>query len=184
MVRGGLPIAKEIEKVNPSFAGLTLRVAAQRIFHPDDPMLAIGAVSASQTWLHDEILRLWPASTDRLAGEVGRAWRLLLAESYQRDNQWSSALAGVDVRSVAIIDDVIATGATMAAVNCAIRSVASPDIVAFIAPVAFTAACDGLRDRGGEVHTLHEASRTEPFVAGSYFADFSELLDGQSGTGA
>jgi putative phosphoribosyl transferase len=116
----------------------------------------------SRLGLRDELV---DAVTDRAAAEVAERER-----AYRGDRP-APALRG---RRVLLVDDGLATGATMrVAVRAVTGAGASPVVVAV--PVAPPSACEALRALADEVVCLHTPSS---FLAvGAWYEDFSETPD-------
>lgn len=177
IARGGLPVADEVMRLIPSFAQRVIPVTVQRVFHPQDGSLAIGAVSDDETWLHDDLLRLFPCCRSELDIAVASA-RKKLGYRSGRLGAWSASLRWSTHGSVALLDDVVATGASMAAVDQAVRRLTGGGVVAFVAPVVFSPARSLLEKGSGQVLTLVEASRSAPFDGSSFYAEFAPVKGG------
>jgi predicted phosphoribosyltransferase len=140
---------------------------------PGHEELAMGAVAGgglrvlnadvlSRLALRHEVIE---AATDRAAAQVAAR-----EEAYRGDRA-PLALRG---RRVLLVDDGLATGATMrVAVRAVTGAGASPVVVAV--PVAPPSACEALRALADEVVCLHTPSS---FLAvGAWYDDFSETSD-------
>ena len=79
-------------------------------------------------------------------------------------------------RTVILVDDGLATGATMRAAVAALRQ-QQPAHIVIAVPVAASATCDELRAAGEEVVC---AATPEPFYAvGLWYEDFSQTSDAE-----
>ena len=170
--RGGVPVAAEVARhLN---AELDV-VVARKVGAPGYPELAIGAVTANGgRFLNTEIIRdLAVSPTDlhrAIAREMDEARR---REELFRDSRPPSTIKG---RVVLIVDDGLATGAT---VRAAVRSIRSrqPARLVVAVPVGSREACDALL---GEVDELVCLRRPEPFIAvGLYYTSFEPVSDAE-----
>ena len=140
---------------------------------PTQPELAFGAVAGGGVRvLNSEVVvgaRLRAATIDRLteaaAEEVARRERIY------RGTRPAPALGG---RTVILVDDGIATGATVRAAVAAARAHA-PESVIVAAPVAPIRVVRELEQVADRVVVLIEAVRFGS--VGSFYADFAQLSD-------
>jgi len=170
--RGGVPVAFEVAKTLQAILDILL---VRKIGVPGHEELALGAVidgAAPQTVLNDEVIDLVlpdpayiNAARDRQLAEIERRRHLY------RGEQPPIALAG---RTVIIIDDGIATGAT---VKAAIRGVKlnQPRRLVLAVPVAPR---ETVRDLSAECDRVICLATPDPFYAvGAYYCDFSQTSD-------
>jgi putative phosphoribosyl transferase len=168
--RGGVPVAAEVAAALDAELDV---LVVRKLGVPGHEELAMGAVAGgglrvlnpdvlARLRLPDQVIE---AATDRAAAEVAER------ERAYRGDRLPLAVRG---RRVLLVDDGLATGATMrVAVRAVTGAGASPVVVAV--PVAPPSACEGLRAVADEVVCLQTPST---FVAvGAWYEDFSETSD-------
>jgi predicted phosphoribosyltransferase len=170
--RGGVPVAEPVaRRLGAPLDVLTVR----KIGAPHHEELAIGAVaSGGFRVLNDELiahLRISPEAveerTDLARGELERR------EARLRGDRPRTSLAG---RTVVVVDDGLATGATMRAAVRALRS-AEPAAVVVAVPVG---APDSCADVAALADVLVCPLRPPEFSAvGQWYDDFSATTDAQ-----
>lgn len=171
--RGGVPVAAEVaRRLN---ADLDI-VVARKLGSPISPELAIGAVTANGGhYLNEEIvagLGIPPRYLERVTTEQSEAARR--REAHFRDGRPGLAVSG---RVVIVVDDGLATGATMRA---AVRSVrmGGPARLIVAVPVGPESICADLRHEADEVVCLYEL---DPFWAvGLYYQHFEPTGDAEA----
>jgi len=144
--RGGVPVGAEVAR--RLGADLDI-VVARKIGAPTEPELALGAVTANGgLFLNDEIVRALSISAEDLESLVARERAQARSrEKKFRDGRPPTEVAG---RIVLLVDDGLATGATMrASVRCLRKRRPARLIVAV--PVGSQEACDALRREADEV---------------------------------
>ncbi|WP_017317460.1 phosphoribosyltransferase [Mastigocladopsis repens] len=159
--RGGLPVAAPVARLLN--CPLTIEVA-KKISHPENPELAIGAVSASGNVLWDQHQR------SRHILNSGLRKSALNAATTQAKSlkaQFSSACPQVNTEGATLIlvDDGIATGMTMAVAAISLKAL-SPAEVWLCAPVAPLKLLPWLHQWGDRVVVL---ATPEDFCSVSYF---------------
>lgn len=168
--RGGVPVACEVARA----LGAELDVfVVRKLGVPGQPELAMGAIaSGGVTVLNEDVLRLLGDRQDALR-RVEERERQVLAdrERLYRGKRPAVRLAG---RTVIIVDDGLATGASMkAAVEAIGRQGASRVIVAV--PVGPPESVAMLRGMADEVVCL-QTPRSFTAV-GAWYEDFSQTTD-------
>lgn len=174
LVRGGVPVGHEVAKALGAPLDIVL---VRKIGVPDNPELAAGAVvdgDEPEFVLNNEIveaLGLAQADIDRAAErelrEIERR-RTLYLGGRQRES--------VEGKSVIVVDDGIATGATTRAALHALRR-QNPAHLVLAVPVAPPDALQTLRSDADEVVCLHVAEHLG--AIGFYYRDFSQVSDQQ-----
>lgn len=170
--RGGVPVAAEVAKVLDAPLDLLL---VRKIGIPWQPELAMGAVidGSKPTVVRDE-------DTTRLAGisdaEFDAVCQRELAEIERRRRRYFAARAPLDItgRVAIVIDDGIATGATVRAAVAGLRERKPAKIVVAV-PVAPPSAVEELRTGADEVVCLFQ-----PVMMGAigyFYRDFAQLTD-------
>lgn len=170
--RGGVPVAAEVARVlDTSLDVLVVR----KIGVPTQPELAMGAVASVggiiEMYRNDELLARvgdGEAFDDVAAREFAELRR---RESVYRAGRDPIVLKG---RNVLLIDDGLATGATMRAAVAAARRL-EPARIAVAVPVASRTACEELCDLVDEVICL---AVPEPFDGvGRWYVAFPQTTD-------
>lgn len=170
--RGGVPVAFEIAKA----LGLSLDVlVVRKLGLPWQPELAMGAIaSGGAVVLNDDVLRL-----------VGRDEKVLqqvqqqeFAELARRERVFRGARPPLAVkgRTAIVVDDGLATGATMEAAVRALRTLGAQHVVVAV-PVASAEACDRIRAVADEVVCLETPWRFS--AVGQWYRDFAQTSDAE-----
>jgi len=144
--RGGLPVAAEV--AHRLDADLDI-VVARKIGAPDQPELAVGAVTSDGgRFLNTDVLRAVGVSEAELESVTKRE----MAEARRREQRFRDGRppARVEGRVVLVVDDGLATGATMRASVRALRK-KSPARLVVAVPVGSEEACEALRAEADEV---------------------------------
>jgi predicted phosphoribosyltransferase len=165
--RGGVPVARAVADA----LRLPLDVlVVRKIGHPAQPELAIGAVTAGVTVRNPHVgADIAPARFEALAAQQ----RNLVRERELRYRQGRAPLA-LDGRTVILVDDGLATGATMQAALNAARAMGAACLVVAV-PVGSREAVEQLGVQADKLVCLY---CPEPFQAvGMYYADFAQLRD-------
>lgn len=168
--RGGVPVGFEVA----SALGLALDVyVVRKLGTPGHPELALGAVAAGGARvLNPDVVAaagLSVAEVDALTEAEMR--RVEAAQHAYRGDLPSPELAG---RTLIMVDDGLATGATMRAALAAVRQ-SGPARVVVAVPVASRMAARALRDQADELVSL---AVPEPLLAvGAWYVDFTQTTD-------
>jgi putative phosphoribosyl transferase len=168
--RGGVPVAYEVARQ----LGLPLDVfVVRKLGVPGYEELAIGAIASGHvTILNDDVMRALPNSEAILQTvlaqekiELGRR------EARYRQDRPVRELHG---RVVILVDDGLATGATMRAAAAALREKGVARIVVAV-PVGAPETCRALEAEVDEVVCLSEP----PYFhgVGQFYEDFSQTTD-------
>jgi len=170
--RGGVPVALEISRALKAPLDL---VMVRKISAPSNPEVALGAVvegTVPQTILNEDVRRA--SGADDAYIERTRAREL--AEMERRRALYLGERARIDPagRTAILVDDGLATGATMKAALAAVRLQGAARIVVAI-PVAPEETLSELASLADDVVCLNP-SRAFRGV-GSFFADFHQLTD-------
>ncbi|MDO8588613.1 MAG: phosphoribosyltransferase [Armatimonadota bacterium] len=169
--RGGVVVGFEVASaINAPLDVITPR----KLGAPDQPELAIGAVSA---WGAGRILDEMTVRALRVTEDyVERETRAQIAEIERRLKAYRGSTEPPDLtgKVALMIDDGIATGYTMLAAIRGVQSLGPERIVAG-APVASTDAAHRVGSEVDELVCLHTPS---PFLAvGYWYTDFSQVTD-------
>ena len=168
--RGGVPVAFEIARA--LHAPLDV-VIVRKLGVPDHPELAMGAIAGGKVTVLNRplmrALRVESVDFDRVLAAERK--ELIRREHLYRGSRHPLSLAG---RTVVLVDDGLATGATMSAAITAAAHQHAADIVVAV-PVASPQAVEELRAAG---HTVVAAFTPEPFYGvGRWYEDFSPTSD-------
>jgi predicted phosphoribosyltransferase len=168
--RGGVPVAFEAARS----LGAPLDVfVVRKLGVPFQPELAMGAIaSGGVTVRNEELLRTLGDSEAVFAGaERAQRAELVQREQLYRGVRPPVAIAG---REVIVVDDGLATGATMKAAVQALRKAGATRIVVAV-PVGPPDTCRELEELADEVVCLQTPFR---FMAvGQWYEDFSQTTD-------
>jgi predicted phosphoribosyltransferase len=170
--RGGVPVAVEIaERLNAPLEVVLVR----KLGAPGYPEVALGAVVEGQPphiVLNDDVMR-WSGADDRY---VEQEHRREIREMERRREVYVGSRQRLDLtgRTVIVVDDGLATGATMKAALGAVRGQgAGPIVVALpVAPQSSLAEIGSLADH---VLCLHPARQFHG--VGAFYRDFAQLTD-------
>jgi putative phosphoribosyl transferase len=168
--RGGVPVAYEVALALD--APLDVLVV-RKIGAPGHPELAIGAIASGGARVVNESVVDELGLNDE---SIARAADAEKEELARRERTYRGDRPPVDVegRTVILVDDGLATGATMRAAALALRA-QNPARVVVAVPVAAEQTCAELRDDVDEVVC---ALTPEPFLAvGAWYEDFSQTTD-------
>lgn len=170
--RGGVPVAFEVAK---ALAAPLDVLFVRKIGAPGHEELALGAVVDGphpQIVLNDEIVQLVAPRPGYIEAEEKRQ----LEEIERRRKLYRGGEPAVNVsgRTAIVVDDGIATGATVKAGLMGV-SRSKPERLVLAVPVAPPDSIEDLRGFCDEIVCLHTP---EPFYAvGAYYADFSQTSD-------
>jgi putative phosphoribosyl transferase len=168
--RGGVPVAYEVATA----LHVPLDVfSVRKLGVPGHPELAMGAIASGGVQvLNEEVLAWYQPSADT----VDAVARVEMRELDRREHAYRGGrpLALVEGRTVILVDDGLATGATMRAAVQAVRQLRA-GVVVVAAPVGAADTCAAMRRVADDVVCVLTPDR---FVAvGAWYADFSETTD-------
>lgn len=170
--RGGVPVAREIAKALGAPLDLVL---VRKIGHPSQPELALAAVidGAAPEIVVNEAVRSSLPDADRHIREIGKKE---LAEIERRRSIYLKDRMRVSPqgKTAIVVDDGIATGATIRAALKALRR-RHPARLVLAVPVAPGDVIEELRLEVDDIVCL---AMPEPFYSvGAHYRDFSQLTD-------
>jgi predicted phosphoribosyltransferase len=169
--RGGVPVAFEV--ANAIKAPLDVFVV-RKLGVPGQEELAFGAIATGGVTIYNEaLLKELRMPPELLAFTVDRE----KAELKRRSELYRMGLSPLDVtgKTVIVIDDGLATGASMAAAVEALRRSGAKEITVAV-PVASKEACRELRAQ--EKVSCVCVETPEPFFGvGVWYQDFSQTTD-------
>jgi putative phosphoribosyl transferase len=168
--RGGVVVGFEIAKALNLLLDITI---PRKIGAPDNPELAIGAVTEDGTAILDQnVIKYLGVSreyvveeTERQKQEINRRLKF-----YKQDTSYPD-LKGLDV---IVVDDGIATGSTMKAALASVKNRGAASIT-FAVPVGPPSTIEDFEKIAGRVVCLYTP---EFFQAiGEFYEDFSQTFD-------
>lgn len=170
LARGGVIVADEVAKaLELPLAVLVVR----KIGAPDNEELALGALSETgEALLNEELVGMLGASPAYIQKAIEREKRV----AQERSLLYRGKKAQVDFKNktIILVDDGIATGASM---EVAIRSMrkAQAKKIALAVPVA---APDSLKRLGAQVdETICLSSPSHFYAVGSFYREFGQTTD-------
>jgi putative phosphoribosyl transferase len=168
--RGGVPVGYEVAKA----LGAPLDVfVVRKLGVPGHEELAMGAIASGGTLVVDEgLIRSLGIGVARVQEAIAaEARELERREKLYRDGRGRPELEG---KTVILVDDGLATGATMRAAALAVRE-HRPGRIVIAVPVAAAETCRELR---GDADELVCVATPRPFGAvGLWYEDFSQTGD-------
>lgn len=168
--RGGVPVAAEVARqLNASLDVFVVR----KLGVPGHRELAFGALaSGGVRFLNDDII----GKAAVTAEDIDRVTNEETVELVRRERSYRAdeALPGLAGRTVIVVDDGMATGATMRAALTAVRALGAARVVCAV-PVASGTAIAGLRD----VYDDAVCPKTPHFFrsVGEHYLDFTATTD-------
>jgi putative phosphoribosyl transferase len=172
--RGGLPVAREIAKVLKAPLGLVL---VRKIGAPGQPELALGAVvngAAPETVWNARLL----AGFGLTEADMEPARQAQLAEIARRRAAYGSGDAPEDLsgRTAVLVDDGVATGATMRAAIRALRR-RGPAAIVLAVPVAAASTLAALAAEADGAVCLETPA--DFYAVGAAYRDFTQVEDAE-----
>ena len=173
--RGGVPVAVEVAKRMAAPLDLLL---VRKIGAPGNPEVALGALvegADEQIVINEEIQRLSGADDAYLARAVAeqRAELERRKALYLRDR----TRANPKGRTVVIVDDGLATGATMKAALIGLKR-AGPQRIVVALPLAPKEALDEISAQADDILCINAV--TSFHGVGSFYDDFHQLTDDET----
>ncbi|WP_136646266.1 phosphoribosyltransferase [Tabrizicola sp. YIM 78059] len=170
--RGGLPVADEVARALGAPLDLVL---VRKIGMPGNPELALGAIAGpgGQTMvLNEELVAAFGIDRDTIEAQAAPQ----RVELERRRKLWGGRLAPGALRgkTVVLVDDGIATGATMRAAIAAVRADKPAQVIvaAPVAPPDVVAAMETLADQVVCLYMPREFT-----AVGLHYASFPQLDD-------
>ena len=168
--RGGVPVAAEVAR---ALAAPLDVFVVRKLGTPGQPELAMGAIaSGGVRLLNEDVVRGLRIPEDEIERVAAREEQeLARREKLYRGERPAPALEG---RTVILVDDGLATGATMRVAARALRR-QGPARLVIAVPVAAPETCAALAPEADEVVCI---ATPEPFWAvGYWYRDFSQTTD-------
>lgn len=166
--RGGVPVAYEVAKSlhTPLDVFIT-----RKLRFPDNPELALGALAENgEVFLNEDLMNY--CSEEYLEKEIAyQKEDIRRRQNLYRGGMELSSLAG---KTVILIDDGVATGATMIATLRALKASQVKELIVAV-PVAPRDIIEKLSDLADKLVILYTPS---PFIAvGAHYTDFGQVSD-------
>jgi putative phosphoribosyl transferase len=170
--RGGVPVAFEIAKALPADLDIFM---VRKIGVPGHEELAMGAIASGETRVLNQSLiahlGISPSEVERVTAREQR--EIERREQLYREGRPALPVKG---RTVILVDDGLATGASMLAAARAV-STQEPKRIVVAVPVASREACEEFRH---QVDLMICAATPEPFHSvGAWYEDFSQTSDAE-----
>jgi len=170
--RGGVPVAFAVAQVlNAPFDVFLVR----KLGVPGHEELAMGAIAAvGVRVLNEEVVRLLHIP-EAVIGTVAAQEQ---HELERRARHYRDGRPALDIRgrTIILVDDGLATGATMRAAVAALRQ-QQPAHIVIAVPVAARSTCEAFRVEGEDIVC---GAMPEPFYAvGLWYEDFSQTSDAE-----
>ena len=170
--RGGVPVAAEVAAA----LGAPLDVlVVRKLGVPGQPELALGAIaSGGVTVINDEVVRLL-GITD---AQIDSVRRVEVGELARRDREYRGERPPLDLagRTVVLVDDGLATGATMRAAARAVRVAGAGHVVVAV-PVAARESCRTVKEVADEVVCVEQP--VDFRAVGLWYSDFTQTSDSE-----
>ena len=170
--RGGVPVGFEVAKALHAPLDLML---VRKLGVPGRRELAMGAIATGGARvLNQDVIAMYNISTETIDQVVADEEK----ELQRRYRAYRNDLPVPDLenRSVILVDDGIATGATMRAAVAALRQIGPSEIVVAV-PVGAQETLDLLRNEADQVICL--AVPDMLFSIGQWYSDFTQVSDNE-----
>ncbi len=168
--RGGVPVAFEIAKELHAPLDIFL---SRKLGVPGQEELAFGAIAAGDGRFLDEQAI---ASAGITPEEIEEVTRATAAKLQERAQLYRSGLPPLSIaeRTVILVDDGIATGASIYAAICALREMKPIRLIVAV-PVAPRSTCNWLRPLTDRLVVLYAPEHF--YAVGQFYSEFSQISD-------
>ncbi len=170
--RGGVPVAYEVAKA--LMVPLDILIV-RKLGTPGEEELAMGAIaSGGVRVLNQGVVRMLGLSETEIDAVAAREQRELTRREHLYRGE--RPLPDLHAHTVLLVDDGIATGATMRAAIAAVRQQQPTHIVVAV-PVAARSTCAALRAEGNEAVCMQEPGAL--YAIGLWYMEFPQTTDGE-----
>jgi len=168
--RGGVPIAAEVARALSAELDI---IVARKAGAPEQPELALGAVTSDGVrFTNADVIRSLELTVDEVDASFARA--ALEAQSREQRLRGGRAKPEIEGRTVIVVDDGLATGATLRAAIHSVRRSRPARLIAAV-PVGSPETCEEVRHDVDELVCLE---RPEFFLAiGQFYDSFPQVSD-------
>jgi len=170
--RGGVPVAFEVARALQAPLDVVL---VRKLGLPDHEEYAMGAIASGGLVVLDRsVTARFGVSDDQIARTIQRERK----ELERREHLYRGGRASPDItaRTVILVDDGLATGASMHAAVAALRD-QHPKRIVVAVPIGASETCAAMRTDADDVVC---AATPEPFLAiGLWYDDFSQTSDAE-----
>jgi predicted phosphoribosyltransferase len=169
--RGGVPVAHEIARALNAPLDI---IAARKLGAPGAPEVAIGAIAGEAALVNPELVARLGVSRGYLARIVAQE----SAEMARQERAFRGGRPPADIagRTVIVVDDGLATGATAQAAVQAVRA-RNPRRIVFAAPVCSPSGAEMLRATADDVVCLDCPANFD--AVGWWYRDFTPVSDAE-----
>jgi predicted phosphoribosyltransferase len=165
LARGGVPVASEVARALD--APLDVMVV-RKVAPPGHEELALGALaSGGYRFVNPEMVQLFGFAPDVIEALAAREEAELEREEHEL--RGDRPLPSLEGKTVILVDDGLATGASMRAAVAAIRGAHAAQVVAAV-PVASPEGCDAVAESADD--TVCALTPQEFFSVGQWYEDF------------
>ncbi|WP_199255784.1 phosphoribosyltransferase [Mycolicibacterium mengxianglii] len=173
LARGGVPVAAEVAAVLGATTDVTLDVlVVRKLGMPGHQELALGAITRDQLVLNDRLVANLGVAQHDIEAILERERR----ELQRRENTYRLGRPPPDVtgRTVILVDDGVATGATMRVAALSVRAAGAAKVVVAV-PTGPDSIFGMFGDAADDVVCVYTP---QPFVAvGLSYRDFDQVTD-------
>ncbi len=168
--RGGVPVAFEVARALHAPLDVVL---VRKLGLPDHEEYAMGAIASGGLVVLDRsAIARFGVSDEQISRTIERERREL--ERREQSYRGGRAPPEITGRTVILVDDGLATGASMHAAVAALRE-QHPKRVVVAVPLGASETCEAMRTEADDVVC---AATPEPFLAiGLWYEDFSQTTD-------
>jgi putative phosphoribosyl transferase len=172
LARGGVPVAFEVARALEAPLDVFL---VRKLGVPGREELAMGAIaSGGVRVLNDEVLRSLEVADETIASVAAAEQRELeRRERLYRNGGGATPVAG---KTAILVDDGLATGASMRAAALALREQGAGEVVVAV-PVAPPETCAAFEQQVDRIVCARTPARF--YAVGEWYEDFSEVSDEQ-----
>jgi len=168
--RGGIPVGHVMAKKLELLLDITY---PKKVSPPYSPEFAIGAVTETGEGIfHDEVIERIGVPEEYLKEAVERA-KATAKGRLKRYRKWIEPVP-IEGKTAIIVDDGIATGATMEAAIQSLRQ-AGADAIVIAVPVGPADTIERLKEEVEEVHCLEIPTAFQ--AVGQFYEDFHQTSD-------